>query len=427
MKTDSTLKRISDHRIQFHRIIMRLATDFVNAPLENLDKHVQEMLHTVGQFIGADRVYVFDYDFSSGLGFNVYEWCAEGIAPEMENLQNIPMEHFSLWLNTHLAGEILFIPQVLNLPVGDPTRDILEPQGIQSLVTLPIFEQGRCTGFIGFDAVKQERHWNEDEIALLRVLAELLSNIRDRKRTQEALVALNASLEQRIMERTTELQLLYEELEAFSYSVSHDLKAPLRHIKSFLTVIRRKVQPVMDDDLNRYMQFVETAAKSMKATIDDLLEFSKIGKQPLRKRNTDMTAIVEEVIRELEPEQTGREIEWTIDLPREGVLADPGMMKIIWVNLLSNALKYTRTRVPARIAAGARREEDDTVFFVRDNGVGFDMTHYDRLFAAFQRLHTDEAFEGSGIGLATVKRIVLKHGGRIWAESKPDEGAGFYF
>jgi two-component system, chemotaxis family, sensor kinase Cph1 len=183
----------------------------------------------------------------------------------------------------------------------------------------------------------------------------------------------------------------------------------------------------MDDDLNRYMQFVETAAKSMKATIEELLQFSKIGKQPLHKRSADVAAIVEEVLRELEPEQAGREIEWTIELPHQGIPADPGMMKIIWINLLSNALKYTRTRSPARIAAGAWREDGDMIFFVRDNGVGFDMSYYDRLFAAFQRLHSDETFEGSGIGLATTKRIVQKHGGRIWAESKPDEGAGFYF
>lgn len=416
-----------EKRIRFQQILMRLATDFVNAPLERVQEEIQQMLQTVGQFVNSDRVYVFDYDFVGQTASNTYEWCAEGIEPEIANLQEVPLDAIPDWVGLHLMGQIMYIPSTANLPEDDGMRMILEPQGIQSLITLPLVDKGKCAGFIGFDAVRHERQWDDDEIALLRVLAELLANVRARQRASEELLQLNTNLERRIEERTAELLAINEELEAFSYSVSHDLKTPLRHIRSFLELIRRKIEPQMDDELRHDIQYVMNAAGNMGGIIEELLGFSRVSKQALLKKPLDMEALAKGVFQELEPERQGREIILDLRLLPHKVEADPLMMKLLWVNLLSNAIKYTRTRAQARIMVDNYQEGSEVVFRIRDNGVGFDMQFYDRLFTAFQRLHTREEFEGTGIGLATSKRIVQKHGGRIWAEGWPEEGAVFYF
>ena len=235
----------------------------------------------------------------------------------------------------------------------------------------------------------------------------------------------NAELERRVREHTAELAAANQELEAFSYSVSHDLRAPLRHIDGFAGLLAKHLEPTLDETGRRYLTMVSGSAKQMGALIDDLLAFSRIGRAELRRTRVDLAGLVREVLAILDPETAGRDIDWGIgDLPE--VQVDPQLLRLVLQNLIGNALKYTRPRPQARIEMGARREGAEIVLFIRDNGVGFDMRYVERLFGVFQRLHTSAEFEGTGIGLATVRRIVHRHGGRVWAEGEVDRGACFY-
>jgi signal transduction histidine kinase len=224
-----------------------------------------------------------------------------------------------------------------------------------------------------------------------------------------------------------ELALVNQELEAFSYSVSHDLRAPLRHIHGYVEMLRTATAGQLSDKVTRYLQTITDASVEMGDLIDDLLAFSRVGRAEMQGAAVDLGQLVADVVRGLEMAINDRPIAWTVaPLPR--VLGDASLLKQVLTNLLDNAIKYTRTRAATRIEIGCAAEENGrAVLFVRDNGVGFDMQYADKLFGVFQRLHRAEEFEGTGIGLATVRRIVGRHGGRVWADGALNEGATFYF
>jgi PAS domain S-box-containing protein len=234
-----------------------------------------------------------------------------------------------------------------------------------------------------------------------------------------------AALELR--DRVAELAIVNQELESFSYSVSHDLRAPLRHVSGFSALLEQTAGPCLDDQGRHYLRTITDAAGRMGRLIDDLLAFSRMGRMALTKRRISLADVVMDARRDVNVDADGREIVWTIHgLPI--VDADPAMLRLVVVNLLSNAVKYTRMRSPARIDIGTNTPHNgEVVVFVRDNGVGFDMQYVHKLFGVFQRLHSSDEFEGTGIGLANVRRIVHRHGGRVWADGTIDGGATFYF
>jgi len=218
----------------------------------------------------------------------------------------------------------------------------------------------------------------------------------------------------------------YKELEAFTYSISHDLGAPLRMINSFSTLLLNKYSTVLDEEGQEFLNIISSQAKQMKQLIDDLLNFSRISQQGIEKTNivmNDMVRLVVEELQKLHPEQKAKVT--IADLPP--ALGDRAMIKQVIINLVSNAFKYSKTKENPGIEIDFIKENDETVYFVSDNGVGFDMQYYNKLFDVFQRLHTDGEFEGTGIGLAIVRRIIKRHGGKIFAEGKVNEGAKFYF
>jgi chemotaxis family two-component system sensor kinase Cph1 len=233
------------------------------------------------------------------------------------------------------------------------------------------------------------------------------------------------SLEQRVVERTQELQDLNDELEAFSYSVSHDLRAPLRHIDGFGELLIQRLG-TGDALVTHYLDRIVDQARQAEALIENLLAFSRMGRVPLERHDVDVQKMVQEVVDDLESTLTARDVKWTIDcLPH--IDADPAMLRIVWTNLLENALKYTQLRAITEVQVGTSRRGGQTSYFVRDNGVGFDVRFAGKLFGVFQRLHPKEEFAGSGIGLATVRRIVARHAGRTGGDGAVGRGATFWF
>jgi PAS domain S-box-containing protein len=254
-------------------------------------------------------------------------------------------------------------------------------------------------------------------------ILETNNDITQQKQAENRIRKLNADLER----RSLDLEATNKELEAFAYSVSHDLRAPLRHVAAYSELLQKTGSATLDERSRRYVSNLIDSAKKMGTLIDDLLAFSRIGRAETRMTVVSLGDVAHQVLREIERETDGRDIGWSIAaLP--DVHGDHAMLRLALYNLVANALKFTRTRSRAEIEIGARGGADDeVVVFVRDNGVGFDMKYVNKLFGVFQRLHSTEAFEGTGIGLATVQRVIGRHGGRVWAEGAVEGGATFYF
>jgi PAS domain S-box-containing protein len=311
--------------------------------------------------------------------------------------------------------------------------------GLHSQLTVPIMvAHSRPIGFVvlqnsrrpeGFTA-RDERFMVsvcETSAAILRRAQDTAARLeaeRERSRLAAELSRLNEELEQRVIE----LQVANRELESFSYSISHDLRAPLRSLDGFSRILLEDHASELSEKARRYLHVVRDSAQQMGQLVDDLLAFSRLGRQPLKKQPVDLSVLVRQVVESLAAEQEGRNVEISIgDLPV--CEADLSLLRQVFVNLIGNALKFTRHRDPAIIEIGRRHDDEEpgkVVCFVKDNGAGFDMEYADKLFGVFQRLHRAEEYEGTGVGLAIVERIVTRHGGRVWAESEVEHGATFY-
>ncbi len=265
-----------------------------------------------------------------------------------------------------------------------------------------------------------------DEQGNLQSFSKVARDLTEIKLAQDQLRELNVELEQRVAQRTAELQAANKEMQAFSYSVSHDLRAPLRHIDGFLDMLKQSLGNNLEPVSREYLGIISESARRMARLIDALLAFSRLGSAPMRQAPVNMTGAARAAMHDLHNDMEGRDIELVMgDLP--AVIGDPSLLRQVFLNLFSNALKFTRSRPRVRIEIGSTCAAQETVFFVRDNGIGFDMQYAGKLFGVFQRLHGTSEFEGSGIGLANVRRIIQRHGGRTWTEGVADQGATFYF
>jgi light-regulated signal transduction histidine kinase (bacteriophytochrome) len=254
----------------------------------------------------------------------------------------------------------------------------------------------------------------------------ILRDISARKATEEQIHRLNAELEDRVRQRTEALRAANQELEGFTYSVAHDLRAPLRHLDAFSRILLEEYAPQLPEEAQHFLKTIRQSSQNLSRLVDDLLNLARIGRAPLNREPTSLHEIVSSAISDLNTEARDRSVHWKVH-PLPEAQCDPRLMKQVFLNLLSNAVKYTRPRPVAEIEIGVSAQNGATTVFVRDNGVGFDMKYKDKLFGVFQRLHRADEFEGTGVGLAIVERIIRKHGGSIWAESEVGKGATFFF
>jgi PAS domain S-box-containing protein len=320
--------------------------------------------------------------------------------------------------------------------IGLPIERILHPDYkgvVQQRTRQLILNNQEFNAFMQQKIVRLDGSEADVEVAASRLTFQehtavqvILHDITERKQAEAQMRYWNAELEERVAERTALLEAANQELEAFSYSVSHDLRAPLRHIDGFVQILRSSITNKDRESAEKAMGTISNAAKKMSRLIEDLLGFSRMSRVEIRQSTVDMNLLVERVRMELRPDWEQQNVVWDIE-PLPGVSADPEMLRQALVNLVGNAIKYSQPRAEPRIVIGTLPHRTEHVFYVRDNGVGFDSHYLHKLFGVFQRLHSAQEFEGTGIGLAIVRRVITRHGGRTWAEGAPDKGATFYF
>jgi len=307
------------------------------------------------------------------------------------------------------------IPEYMEGDMENIMANILNGTKIEALETKRITKHGKLIDVL-FSASSIT-----DISSELRSIAITERDVTEQKLTDEQIKQLNADLQANVLQ----LELSNKEMESFSYSVSHDLRAPLRSINAYSAILEEDHMATLDDEAKRVLGIIKASALKMGALIDDLLEFSRLGRKEVQKSETDMKRMVENIVADIT--KSTQHIATIKTGPLPSVYADPALLEQVWINLISNAIKYSRKKEKPEIEIGATVSETEVCFFVKDNGSGFDMKYADKLFNVFQRLHSAEEFEGTGVGLAIVYRIITKHGGRIWADAKKDEGAIFYF
>jgi PAS domain S-box-containing protein len=347
--------------------------------------------------------------------------------------------------NYPATRQVLETRQLIVIRRGDPDADqvelkAMEEYGSEILLMLPLIARDQVVGLVELFDFNRGREYSGDDIRLVQSLAtqaaisiehaRLLNRaqqeIVERKQAEEKVRKLNEELERRVIDRTAELEATNKELEAFAYSISHDLRAPLRAINGFSTLLRDKYADMLDEEGNSYLDKVKKSTLKMDQLIYDLLALSRLGRQEFKRTTTNLAHLANRVFFDLVGKEPERIIDFKIsELPLVDV--DDKLIDVMLTNLLSNAIKFTRDKTPAVIEFGCFTKERTPTFYIRDNGAGFDMKYADKLFSPFQRLHSEEEFEGSGIGLALVQRIIKRHGGEVWAEAKPGRGASFYF
>jgi PAS domain S-box-containing protein len=408
------------------RELMHLATDFVNVPLERQDAAINESLATMGQLIDADRAYLFAYDLGAGVMRNTHEWCGAGITPEIENLQAVPTSMVPEWVETHIQGNDLSIPSVAALSADSTLRALLEPQGIRSLVTLPLTQGGRCLGFVGFDAVRSERIWTDEELAMLHVLAELYAHFEARRSMERSTLVL----QQQLIEARDSAQAAAHSKSLFLANMSHEIRTPLNAVLGYAQIMEIECRAC---PTGSRLTAITRSGEHLLSLLNDLLELVRgdTGVPTLTPVSFDFFQMLEDVriLFAERPEAQGLTLEVSHpgDVP-QWLYADAGKLRQILVNLTSNATKYTvqgGVRLSATVLPGDGQADLSLAVEVEDTGCGIQAEDLDRIFNLFYVKEAPKNIKGTGLGLPLSQRLAHAIGGDITVRSSLGLGSCF--
>jgi len=419
-KTENEMIRLSE----FQRILMNMASKYINLPYSDVDQAKQTSLKEVGDFVEADRAYIFEFYWDKKTTSNTYEWCRDGIEPQKEHLQEIPMDAVPKWVDLNVKGQMVDIKDVKLLNKKDPARLFLEPQGIKSLLAIPIMNGTHCEGFVGFDSVKQKKVYSEREKSLLKFFSQILLNIDTR-----------AKLEENLIKETKKALAANRAKSDFLANMSHEIRTPLNGVIGFCSVL-------MDTELTEaqkeYTDTIMSSGRALLEIINDILDLSKIeaGKMELNPEKTDLQKLVRNAttIVNLKADERKNKLFYTIDPEVPGFISiDPVRLKQILINLLSNAAKFTKNgeiELSCKLSKKDEQNKSCTLeFSVRDTGIGIKEINRKKILEPFsQEDYTiTKRYGGTGLGLAIIKSLLSKMDSQLRIESEYGEGSVFSF
>lgn len=410
---------ITNRQLRFQELLIDISTKYLNSDLDNIDKLVNDSLQQIGEFVESDRSYIFSYDFKSNTTSNTYEWCAEGITPEIENLQHVPITFIPQWLEAHKNGKPFYVEDVGLLPQDGEhgLRAILEPQGIKSLITIPKIKNKKLIGFIGFDSVKKLNKYSENEKEILFVYANMLVNVIQRKENEEKIQE---------QERKKEELLQYlshqnEELSDYAHAVSHDLKSPLTNVHTLINWhIEERKDSLTEADM-KSLNLVLFNVEKMDFLIKGILDYSTIDKLEQEDKKIDLNVMLSELLQTI---FIPNHIKIILPDSLPAIYGNNWRFKQLFQNLIVNAITYN-DKEKGFVEIGHQDKKTHYEFFVRDNGKGIKKSYFERIFKVFNKLENTSS--ASGIGLSIVKKIVRFYKGEIWLESEEGIGTTFYF
>ena len=404
---------------EMQSIILKIALKYINMPHELAHRSIINSLKELGEFVQVDRAYVFEYDWKNKVCNNTHEWCKDGISAEIDNSQNIPIKALDNLVEAHKKGDEVSIENVMNLPANKGLRQILESQGIKSVLTIPMMKNNKCIGFIGFDSVRKIRKFNKKEKTLLKFFSEMLVNVNNKKELEKDLVKAKEKAEESDKSKS-----------AFLSNMSHEIRTPMNAILGFSNLLKKK--NLSEEKKDQYLEFIEFEGKNLLNLISDIIDFSKIEANQLTVKNEpcDLNKLIDKKIQKFNVFHTKNncEIIASKGLPdRHSIIStDVNRLSQILANLLDNALKFTEK---GKIEIGYTLNGDVLEFFVKDSGQGIEKKFHDSIFDRFRQADNDytKSISGTGLGLSIVKNLTELLGGEVWFNSEFNKGTTFWF